>query len=102
MNAIFLFQPREGPWFLPKTGYYLWYLSMILVASSSILRNTLCPDEGRLSSEHLERMAVQQQHLAAQLDDLKQLTDEAVDLQAANILLEMRTSEVGAPDEPEA
>jgi hypothetical protein len=89
MNAILLFQPREGPWFPPRTGYYLWFLSMALLASSSSLRNWLCSDNRALSREHLEQMAVKQQALAMQIDDLKQLADEAVDLQAANILLEL-------------
>jgi hypothetical protein len=89
LNAIFLFQPREGPWFPPKAGYYLWYLSMALLASSSFLRNFFCSDARAISREQLERMAVEQHALAMQIDSLKQLTDEAVDLQAANILLEL-------------
>jgi hypothetical protein len=89
MNAILLFQPREGPWFAPRAGYYLWFLSMVLLASSSVLRNCLCSDARAVSREQLDRMAAEQQALAMQIDNLKQLTDEAVDLQAANILLEM-------------
>jgi hypothetical protein len=98
LNAVLLFQPREGPWFPPKSGYYLWFLSMVLLASSSFIRNSLCSDHRTLSREQLEQMAAKQQALASQLDDLKQLTDEAVDLQAANILLEMSARDTGDND----
>jgi hypothetical protein len=89
MNAVLLFQPREGPWFAPKFGYYLWFLSMIVLASSNFLRNCLCSDNPAHSRVQLDRLTAEQQALAMQIDNLKQLTDEAVDLQAANILLEM-------------
>jgi hypothetical protein len=98
LNAIYLFQPREGRWFPSKAGYYFWFLSMVLLATSSSLRNWLCSDNRALSREHLEQMAVKQQALAMQIDDLKQLADEAVDLQAANILLEMSARDTNEND----
>jgi hypothetical protein len=91
LNTVHLFQPREGPWFPPKIGYYLWFLSMVLLACSNLARNCLCSGDRTVSRKQLEEMAMKQQVLADQLDKLKQLADEHIDLQAANILLEMRT-----------
>ncbi len=96
-NTVLLFQPREGPWFPPRMGYYLWFLSMVLLACSSLARNCLCTGDVTVSRKQLEEMAAKQRALVGQLDKLKQLTDEHIDLQAANILLEMRSESQKEP-----
>jgi hypothetical protein len=89
LNVPLVFQPREGPWLAPGVGYYLWFGSMALLASSTFLRNRFFRSDRAADSELFRRLAVQQRTFAAELADLKQHVETLADHQAAAFLEEL-------------
>jgi hypothetical protein len=91
LNVPLVFQPREGPWFPPGVGYYLWFGSMALLACSALVRNFFFRSDPVAANEAFRRLAEQQRVVTAELAELKQRVADLVDHQAATFLEEMET-----------
>jgi hypothetical protein len=90
LNVPLVFQPREGPWLPPELGYYLWFVSMALLACSAFLRNRFFGSQAAADNETFRRMVDQQRTLAVELAVLKQQVEALVDHQAGDFLVEIK------------
>jgi hypothetical protein len=86
LNTPLLFQPRAGPWLPPGAGYYLWFGSMALLASSAFWHNSFFRGRPAADNESLRRLADQQRASAAELAELKQQVAALFDHQAVAFL----------------
>jgi hypothetical protein len=93
LNVPLVFQPREGPWLPPGSGYYLWFASMALLACSALLYNRFLRRGPAADSETLRKFAAQQRTLTAELAELKQQVAGLVDHQAATFLEEFEAQQ---------
>jgi hypothetical protein len=95
LNTPFVFQPREGPWLPPGAGYYLWFGSMALLASSAFWHRSFFRRGPVADNETFRRLAEQQRASAAELAELKQQVAALFDHQAVAFLEQIETRGTG-------
>lgn len=99
LNAPMLFQPRDGPWLSPGVGYYLWFASLALLATSVLLRNRFLRGYSVAETQTLGRLAVRQEKFAEELAELKQQVAALFDHQAVSFLEQIEAREPCGTDD---
>ena len=95
LNAPLVFQPREGPWLPPGLGYYLWFASLALLASSSVAHGRFFRDDRFADRASLRQLADRQSAAADELAELKHQVAVLFDHQAVAFLDQIEDREPG-------
>ena len=93
VNAPLLFQPRVGPWLPPGNGYYLWFVSLALLAGSAPLHAWLFRAGATIDKSSLRALEEKHNAAAEELAELKHQVAVLFDHQAVAFLEQIEDRE---------